>query len=136
MCINKSNHLQKRILLEPEDVNRLYYRCKSCASTHSIHKRNVPLFSCTSYVDWYKHCKRLETNCILSKLCNHCILPRDGINIGFFWYCPTCNHYIIQYLNGQQIPCHDGNDDVTPNGGMIDLSQPGLYKIRYTTPHA
>ena len=77
-CINKANYLRKRrILLESQDVDRLYYRCTFCASTHSIHKKDVPLFTCTnnSNLDWYKCCKRLDTNCILKKICNQCIVP-------------------------------------------------------------
>ena len=135
MCVNKSHHLKTHILLESQDVDRLYYKCNLCTNTHSVHKKSVPLFSCTTYgVDWYKCCKRLETNCILKKVCNHCITPRDGINLGFFWYCPTCDRYIIQYLNGQQIPCHDDDNEITPNGGIINLSQPGLCTIEYKTP--
>ena len=132
-CINKANYLRKRrILLESQDVDRLYYRCTFCASTHSIHKKDVPLFTCTnnSDLDWYKCCKRLDTNCILKKIRNQCILPQDGINLGFLVYCSNCNRYIIQYLNGQQIPCDD-DGNVTPNGGTIDLSLPGLCKITY-----
>ena len=100
-------------------MDRLYYHCTFCASTHSIHKKDVPLFTCTnnSDLDCYKCCKRLDTNCILKKICNQCIVQ-------------NCNCYIIQYLNGQQIPCDD-DGNVTPNRGTIDLSLPGLCKITY-----
>ena len=133
MCIDKSYHFQENILLDTLDINHLRYKCKSCNSTHLIHKKNLPLFLCTRYCldDWYERCNRLNTNCILKKLCDHCISPQNGINLGCFWYCPTCDHYKLQYLNGQQVPCHDGNDEITPNGGIIDLSQPGLCKISY-----
>ena len=100
-----------------------------CNNTHYLNLSRPLKFYCAkqrSTSRTYNHWNRPSI-----EFCMNCLMHRCGRNLGYCWFCTTCEFHRLNYVNGMSIILYNETHTIKHGGAFTRCSKCSKLRLSY-----